>query len=124
MEVIVAIALLGAAASLVGQFVTQVQRGLRDRELNVRCDWELLNARERIGSWSSEQVTKERIESIEISGPLRKRLESPKFSASVTRMDHPIVAQQVTIGLEAVYNGQVIRPSVLTFWVRDEGDEK
>ncbi len=123
MEIIIAVALLGIAASLMGQFAIQVRQGLRDRELNCRCDWELLNLRERIGSWSLDQVTTERIAQVEVSEPLRKRLTEPKFKALVARVDQPTPALQVTIGLEAVRDGQVIQPSTLTFWIVDEGGE-
>jgi hypothetical protein len=117
MEVIAAIALLAAATTTVGQFVHQVKVGLRDRELSTRCDLELSNARERIGSWSTEQIVPEQIQQIPISESLTARVANAHLSASIQQIEEPLRATQVTLAIECEQDGQKIQPSVLTFWV-------
>jgi hypothetical protein len=117
MEVVVAIALLAVAATLVGRFVGQVKQGLRDRELTARFEWELLNARERIGSWTADRITLERIQQLPISDALASRLKNARLAAAVQNIETPLPALQVTLGLEGELNGQAIQPAVLTFWV-------
>lgn len=117
MEVVVAIALLAAATTMVGGFVHQVKQGLRDRELSARCDWELINARERIGSWPVEQITTEQIQQIPISKPLSDRVVDAHWSSTIQPIEKPRPALQVTLALEFQRNGQTTQPSVVTFWV-------
>ncbi len=122
-EVIIAVALLAIAASLVGRFVSQVRSGLRDRELSARVGWELQNARERIGSWSTDEITKERIAQLPVSKAVASKLENARLNATVLRIDSPVVATQVTLGLRGELNGQAVQPAVLTFWVPIENGE-
>ena len=117
MEVVVAIALLAAASAMLGGFVHQVKQGLRERELSVRCDWELTNARERIGSWPVDQLTTERIQQIPISESLSESVSDAHFSAAIQRIEKPGPAMQITLALECERYGQTIQPSVVTFWV-------
>ena len=120
LEIVVAFALLVVAVTLVGRFVSQVKHGLRDRELSARTEWELLNARERIGSWSTEQITRERIEQLPLSKSLTDRFTSVSFVAQVQHVDQPIEAEQVTLAIAGELDGQKIEPAVLTFWVAVE----
>jgi len=117
MEVLVAIALLAAATTMVGAFVHQVKAGLRDRELSTRCDWELMNARERIGSWPVEQITQQQIQQISISESLTASIANAHLSAAIQKIENPVPAIQVTLAIEGELNDQTIQPSVLTFWV-------
>ncbi len=117
LEVVIAFGLLVVALTMVGRFVSQVKSGLRVRELSNRTEWELLNARERIGSWSPEQITRERIEQLPLSKSLTDRFTSAAFVARVTHVDQPIVAEQVTLAIAGELDGQKIEPAVLTFWV-------
>ena len=117
MEVVVAIALLAAATTMVGGFVHQVKAGLRDRELSTRCDWELMNARERIGSWPVEQITLQQIQQIPLSESLTAHIANAHLSASIQKIERPQSATQITIAIEGELNEQTIQPSVLTFWV-------
>ena len=117
MEVLVAIALLAVATTLVGGFVHQVQAGLRDRELSTRCDWELLNARERIGSWRTEQITLEQIRQIPVSDSLTSLVENAHLTASIQDIEKPLPAKQITLAIECDLKGQTVQPSILTFWV-------
>lgn len=117
LEVVVGIALLAAATTLVGGFVHQVKAGLRARELSARCDWELLNARERIGSWPVGQITLEQIQQIPISKSLTDRVASAHLSAAIQQIEKPMPATQVTLAIECELEGQTVQPSVLTFWV-------
>jgi hypothetical protein len=117
MEVVVAIALLAAATTLVGGFVHQVKAGLRDRELSTRCEWELLNARERIGSWPVEQITLQQIQQMPISESLAAQVASARLSAAIQKIEKPVPATQVTLAIECELDGQTVQPSVLTFWV-------
>ena len=117
MEVVVAIALLAAATTMVGGFVHQVKAGLRDRELSTRCDWELMNARERIGSWPVEQITLQQIQQISLSESLTAHIANAHLSAAIQQIKKPVPAIQVTLAIEGELNEQTIQPSVLTFWV-------
>ncbi len=83
MEMLVAISLLAFAVTAMGQFVSQVSSGLRDRELSARIGWEIMNARERIGSWPIDDITVEQIEQLQVSEPLAKSLTAAKFTARV-----------------------------------------
>jgi len=117
MEVLVAIALLAAATTMVGGFVHQVKAGLRDRELSTRCDWELMNARERIGSWRVEQITLQKIQQISIAESLIAHIANAHLSAAIQKIEKPQPAIQITLAIECELDGQTIQPSVLTFWV-------
>lgn len=120
MEVIVAIALLAAATTVVGGFVHRVQKGLRDRELSARFDWELKNTRERIGSWPEEHLTLERIQQIELSKSLLpgdSPETKPRLTASIQKIEKPLPATQITLAIECNLHGQTIQPSIFTFWV-------
>ena len=120
LEVVIAFSLLVVAVTFVGRFVSQVRVGLKDRELSARTEWELRNARERIGSWPVEQITRERIEQLPLSKSLSDRFESAGFVAQVQHIDQPIVAEQVTLAIAGTRDGQKIEPAVVTFWVSAE----
>ena len=79
-EVLVAVALLTAAVVGVGRFMTAANTGLRHRELSARLEWELVNARERIGSWHPADVTKQSIERLPFS-----ECSTPTFANRVGR---------------------------------------
>jgi hypothetical protein len=117
MEVFVAISLLIAASALVGAFVHQVQSGLRDRELSTRCDWELMNAREQIGSWPPERISVEQIQQMPLSDSLSTQLAKAYLTASIQNIEKPMPAKQVTLAIECDLHGQIVQPSILTFWV-------
>lgn len=123
-EVLIAIALLVVATSLVGGFVSQVSDGLRDRETSSRLEWELLNAREVIGSWSADEITAERIAELPISAALADRVKNAKLRAIVAQIDKPARAMQVTLGIRCEWQDQLIEPSTLTFWVPLEQSEQ
>ncbi len=122
MEMLVAISLLAFAVTGMGQFVRQVNSGLRDRELSARIGWELLNARERIGTWPKERLTVEQIQKLPVSAALAESLEEAQFTASIVTIATPIRATQITLALECKVLGQPAQPAVLTFWVAAEGD--
>ena len=117
MEVLVAISLLAAATTLVGGFTHQVRSGLRERELSTRCDWELMNARERIGSWPAEKITLEQIQQIPLSDSLTARANNVHLTAAIRNVEKPLPATQITLAIECDLNGQTVQPSILTFWV-------
>ena len=123
-EVLIAIALLVVATTLVGGFVSQVSDGLRDRETSSRLEWELLNALEVIGSWSADEITAERIAELPISAALADRVKNAKLSAIVAQIDKPARAMQVTLGIRCEWQDQLIEPSTLTFWVPLEQSEQ
>ena len=122
-EAVVATVLLGLAVAGVGHFVSSVQRGLKDRELSARLDWEMVNARETIGSWPVEWVTQERIESLSVSPTLLKELTDVHWEAEVSSILDPVAATQVTLTLACNYGGQKARPQQLTFWMRERQPE-
>lgn len=118
MELLVAIAIMGFAVVAMGQFTSHVNRGLRDRELSARIDWELQNARERIGALAPESITAEQIAKLPVSASLANWLHEPKFITRIEQMETPVKAIQVTLALECGLNGQTAQPAVITFWVR------
>jgi hypothetical protein len=119
-EVLVAVALLAAAVVGVGRFMTAANAGLRNRELSARMEWELVNARERIGSWQPADVAKQNIERLPFSEALTRSLEEPRWEAEVTRIEQPARAIQVTLQLHCVLAGQPAVPERLTFWLATE----
>jgi hypothetical protein len=122
-EMLVAISLLVFAVTAMGRFVVQVNHGLRDRELSARIDLELMNARERIGSWPIERITSSEIGQLRVSEPLANGLADARFVAAVAEIDQPVRATQVTLALQCTLNSQLAQPAVLTFWVtRNSGD--
>ncbi len=117
LEVVIAVGLLAAAAWSVGQFVHQVHTGLKERELSTRCDLELMNARERIGSWPVERLTLDQIQQLPLSESLRNQMTDAHLTATIQPIEAPRPATQVTLAIECNHKGQTIQPSVLTFWV-------
>ena len=116
-EVLVSIAVLGAAVTGVGKFASTMQQGLRDRELSARIGWEVLNAREEIGSWNFAEITAERIEAMPVSDVLHRDILDARWEAQVEIIEQPVAATQVTLALAGNYRGQAARPQRLTFWV-------
>ena len=116
-EVIVAIALLGTATVAIGRFAVMTKQGLRERELGTRLSNELLNARERIGSWPLEQITAERIEGLPFSKSLAEQVDDLKWRTFVESISEPVNALRVTLKLECLLHGQTAQPQALTFWV-------
>ncbi len=123
MEMVVAIALLAATATMVGKFVHQVKLGLRDRELSARFDWELMNAHERIGSWPLERITLEEIQQISLPKALTEHVANARLTASIQKIEKPLPATQITLAIECERYGQTIQPSVLTFWVPSSAEK-
>ena len=123
-EVMLAIALLAIAAPLVAKFASQVRRGLQDREISARLEWELINVRERIGTWPAEQITAERIGQVPISSSLTEQVPSAKLSAKVSQVEKPVAATQVTLAVQCERGGQTIEPATLTFWVPAKRSEE
>jgi predicted lysophospholipase L1 biosynthesis ABC-type transport system permease subunit len=119
-EVLVAIALLTAAVVAVGRFAVSANSGLRHRELSARLDWELVNARERIGSWNLAEVTKQRIESLPFSDALAPTFANPRWVAEVKQIEQPARAIQVTLQMHCLFAGQPAIPEKLTFWLAVE----
>lgn len=120
-ETMVAIAILGIAMAGVGRFVASVNQGLRERELSARIGCELINARERIGSWSPEEITKANIERLPVSEVLMGHLQEAHWKASVSAIEEPASALQVELTLVCKYQGQLATPDRLTFWVERMG---
>lgn len=116
-EVIVAIALLGTATAAIGRFAVMTKQGLRERVLGTRLSNELLNARERIGSWPQEQITVEHIEQLPFSKSLAEQVDHLKWRTIVEPMTEPVNALRVTLKLECSLHGQTAQPQALTFWV-------
>lgn len=116
-EVIVAIALLGTATVAIGRFAVMTKQGLREREIGARVSNELLNARERIGSWPHEQLTAKRIEELPFSKTLAEQVDNLKWRAIVEPITDPVNARRVTLKLECSLHGQTAQPQALTFWV-------
>lgn len=117
LEAIVALTLMGSALTVLGQFVSGVQSGLRDRELSGLMAWELENACERIRSWKPIEVTAERIEAIAISEQLTSLVQTPSWKAEVAEITEPIRARQITLGLRCVIQGQSAEPQRITLWL-------
>ena len=116
-EVLVAIALLGMATVAIGRFAVMTKQGLRQRELGTRLSTELLNARERIGSWPQEQLTVEQIGAIPFSAELAEQVDDLKWRAIVEAVEEPTRALRVTLKLECTLQGQSAQPQAITFWV-------
>lgn len=116
-EVIVAIALLGTATAAIGRFAVMTKQGLHQRELGTRLSAELLNARERIGSWQPEQLTGQHIEELPFSAELVEQIDDLKWRAIVEPVEEPVRALRVTLKLECSLHGQTAQPQAITFWV-------
>lgn len=120
-EVIVAIALLGTATVGLGRFAGLTRQGLQQRELSTRLSAELLNARERIGSWPLDRVTVEQIEQIPFSAALSQDsaadLTQRRWRASVEPISEPLSALRVTLHLQYTLHGHLAEPQAITFWI-------
>ncbi len=124
MEVTVALLLLTACAMGVGRFVSQVQVGLRERELSRCLGWEIENAKETILSWQPSQVSVARIESLPVSEAALQRLaaagwQAEGWRADVTSIEQPVNALQVTLRLVCRLESQPAVPKKMTFWIAD-----
>ena len=119
-ETVVAVLVLGVASGLVLRFAVQIKGGLQQRELSSRLTWELLNAREQIGSWSVKEVTESRIAELPISDGLWQQVSDLRWEAELREIDSPVDAKQVGLSLCCRYGGQVIKPRQLTFWVLEK----
>lgn len=129
METVIAFVLLGVIVSSVGKFAAYVDRGVQDRRLALRLQWEIENAREVIGSWPLAEITTARIEKLAISSELAEVLSQPHWTAIVQPLvisGQPNEAQptpatvqaiSVSLQLQAGYRGQQIKPVELVFWV-------
>ncbi|MFN3192409.1 MAG: hypothetical protein ACE361_17995 [Aureliella sp.] len=93
------------------------RRGLIDRELSARIDWEIVNLRERVGAWEPKSITEDAIEDVPVSKELSARFEESKFTAQIEEVNNPLSAKQVTLIFQCTYQGQEIQPAELTFWV-------
>lgn len=117
-EILVAITLLAIAAAIMGQFMSQVSRGLNQRELSSRIGWEVENARAEIAAWPYDEITAENIETrLEVSPPVRDKLDLAKWQADVQQIAEPLVGRRIRLSLKCVYSGQNATPVSLTFWV-------
>ena len=115
-------ALLTVATVGVGQLMTRSSDGLRDRALSNRLDWELVNAREKIGTWELTQITSENIEQLPFSEALAAQVSKLHWEANVTRIAQPAAALQIQLSLHCTIHEQPTRPVSLTFWV-EAGEE-
>ncbi|MFK7738212.1 MAG: hypothetical protein AB8B50_19445 [Pirellulaceae bacterium] len=116
-EAIISALLLGLTVAAAGKFASMTHEGLRERELSARIDWELVNARERIGSWSPTEVTEPNVESVAFSAHLKEHFDELAWQAEVEKVETPLAALQVRLSLTATRKSQAIRPADLTFWV-------
>lgn len=116
-ETVVAVLVLGVASGLVLRFAVQIKEGLQQRELSSRLTWELLNAREQIGSWSVKELTESRIAELPFSDDLSMQVSDLRWEVELSEIDSPVDAKQVDLSLCCRYGGQEIKPRQLTFWV-------
>lgn len=121
-ELIVAMVVLSAAVGGVGRLASSVTSGLRERELSARIGWEIVNAREQIGSWTPGEITSQRIAALPISEALTSQLSHCRWESSVSVIERPARAIRVNLALVCEYQGQQASPQRLTFWV-DKGPE-
>lgn len=118
-ETLIAIVVLGVAASAVGKFASTMATGLDDRELSAKIGWEIANAREVIGSWPAQEITEERIESLAVELSEWENGTDAQWVAAVSKISEPAQAVQVELGLRCKIDGQWAEPERLTFWVAD-----
>lgn len=120
MELIVALAVLTVAAVGIGRFVTSVHSGLRELEDQSRLQWELTNARERIGCWRVDHISRERIAQLPISSELSQAYSNLAWRARVQPIEEPHEALQVELSMHGEYRGQPAVLSEITFWEFEE----
>ena len=116
-ETVVAVLVLGVACGVVMRFAVQIKQGLQQRELSSRLTWELINAREQIGSWSANEITESRIAELQLSEDLTKQVSNLRWDVEVSKVDSPAPAKRVDLSLRCQLRGQEIKPTQLTFWV-------
>lgn len=117
MELIVSIALLTSALVAVSQFVSHAGRAQHNQELSARLQWEIINARETIGSWHPAQVTPERIVELPVSEQLKEHISGLRWETRVATVRHPLPALRINLQLQGEHLGQAIAPERLTFWI-------
>ncbi|MEM8734499.1 MAG: hypothetical protein AAGG44_09775 [Planctomycetota bacterium] len=121
-EALISAIILAITVSMLSSFAVTTRQGLEDRELSARIDWELVNLRERIGTWEPGQITVAAIEAIPVSKVLGERFEESRFTADIKDIGTPIASKQITLAIECKRKGQQIRPAELTFWVKQVAD--
>ncbi|MEM7473629.1 MAG: hypothetical protein AAF483_01415 [Planctomycetota bacterium] len=116
-ETVIAALLLSAALGAVLRFAVSAKSGLRNQELRTRLEWELVNAREKIGAWPEDKITEEAIATLPVSGALTRKLQELQWSAKITSIKSPVEALQVDLALHYEVQGRFAEPRSLSFWV-------
>ena len=116
-EILVATALLATVITGIGRLAHTTHQGLRDRELAARLHWEIVNAREQVGTWAADQITAARIEALPFSPALTTQLDGLRWQAQVHTITEPATALQVTLAIHCMVESQAAEPATLTFWV-------
>lgn len=116
-EVLIAVVLLGLTVVMTARFVSSLNQGLRDRELQSRLAWEIENAREQIGSWPPAEITSERIAELKVSEAVQRRCQNAFWAAELSKIESPGTALQIALTLRCTMHGQAVEPQKLTFWV-------
>jgi hypothetical protein len=120
MEVIIAMVILTATAGVVGRFVYEVQKGLRDRERASCFSRELQNAAERLRSWDPSEISAAQIESMPMSDAITSRVDEPRWRASVKPISTPIDGLEIELQIECRLYEQLATPEKMTLWIANE----
>jgi len=118
-ECLIAIALLLPVSVFVNRIAIQSNRTHAETAAQNDGFRELLNARERIGLWDFEGVTRGEIESMAAPPAMETIQHSYAWHAEVKEIQVPVVAKQITLSLTAgnSSDGTIRSVGPLTFWV-------
>ncbi|MCA9192475.1 MAG: hypothetical protein KDB03_11960 [Planctomycetales bacterium] len=118
-EIVIAILILGLVASSLGQFVHHIRNGLDQRDVAQRIDFWLENVREELACQPPEKVSSDLVAEWPIPQDLSQRVEAPRLSASVKKIEHPLSALEITLSFHCRLSHQDVTPKTLTFWMAD-----
>ena len=118
-ECLVAFAMLLPIAVLITKIGFQTETLNRESSLVQMACGDLVNARESIGTWDFESISKSKIESMTIPENIAFRDVTRSWHTIVEDVSEPIVARRITLSMQLVQTNTDIASEVgpLTFWV-------
>ena len=116
-EVIVAVALLGAGLALTGEVLYHTSLLRRENERRQCAQQEAANALERIRGWSWQQLTAESLPEITLSDAAKRQLPQGELTVQIAEDADDSQARRVIVEVAwQLRNGQPASPVRLAAW--------
>ncbi len=127
-EITVVFVVLTLAIGGLGKFASVVGKLKRESTIAQHLQWDLISARETIGSWNIEDITADAIHSLAISSVVANHFYNARWNADIehtpaSEVGPDIRSIRVHLFMTGELAGQPIEPASLVFWVveRQEG---